>query len=384
MKTITIGLIGLLILGGALGFIYKTQLQNKIISTTSNTPTSNLTATNVLENASSEQMEDEVAVVADNLNIPWDIAFLPDKSLLVTERTGKLLKVDQQTKTISEINGVKHVGEGGLLGIALDPAFESNHFIYLYSTYQDQSGIQNRVERYKFENDTLLEKSNIISGIKGSSNHDGGRIEFGPDGKLYISTGDAEKPDSAQDKNSLNGKILRINPDGTIPSDNPFNNAVYSYGHRNIQGLAWDKAGLLWATEHGPSGLETGNDEVNLITKGANYGWPTVRGSQVADGLTPPKLESGKGVAWAPASLTYNNNALYFGGLRGVGLYKASIGANNTLELKTYFKQEFGRIRTVRNDPDGYLYITTSNTDGRGKASENDDKIIKIKLSVLE
>lgn len=317
-------------------------------------------------------------IIAENLRIPWDIAFLPSGDLLVTERSGRVLKIGTQTKLIAEISGVKHIGEGGLLGMALHPDFLVNNYVYLYSTTQDNTGIANRVERYTLSGETLTDRKNILDGIKGSSNHDGGRIQFGPDGYVYITTGDAENPTSAQDKNSLNGKILRIKDDGTIPEDNPFGNAVYSLGHRNPQGLAWDSSGRLWQIEHGPSGLQTGYDEVNLIQKGGNYGWPILKGDQKQSGYSAPILHSGTSDTWAPAGLTQYNGSLYFSGLRGESIYKAQIVSDTKLDLSAHFTSEFGRIRTIVVGPDGYFYITTSNTDGRGQKKERDDKIIRI------
>ncbi len=217
-----------------------------------------------------------------------------------------------------------------------------------------------------------------MAGIKGSVNHDGGRIAFGPDGYLYITTGDAENSHLAQNKNSLNGKILRIKDDGSIPSDNPFGNAVYSMGHRNPQGLAWDKDGTLWETEHGPSGIQTGYDEINIITKGANYGWPEIRGEQTKEGFVSPVIQSGSKDTWAPSGMKYWNGSLFFSGLRGEALYEAKISKENKLNLITHFKQRFGRIRAVVLGADGFIYLSTSNRDGRGQVREGDDKIIKI------
>lgn len=324
-----------------------------------------------------------IEIIAQNLNIPWEIAFLPGGEMLVTERSGKLLKVGLEKKLIQEIEGVKHVGEGGLLGLAVHSKFSTNNFIYLYSTTQSSGGITNRVERYRLVNNTLSEKKIILEGIEGASNHDGGRIAFGPDGYLYITTGDAEKPDLAQDKNSLNGKILRISDNGEIPSDNPFNNAVYSMGHRNPQGLAWDKNGILWETEHGPSGTQTGYDEVNIITKGGNYGWPLIKGDQKGNKFISPIIQSGSDDTWAPSGTIYWDGSIFFSGLRGEALYEAEITEGNNLELKTHFKEEFGRIRAVVVGPDNYFYLSTSNRDGRGDVGEGDDKIIKVNPQIF-
>jgi glucose/arabinose dehydrogenase len=326
--------------------------------------------------------QEEVKIIAENLQIPWEIVFLPDGDLLVTERSGNLLRIGEDTKTIAKVDGVKHVGEGGLLGLALHPNFKSNNYIYLYSTTQDGSAITNRVERYTLIDNFLSNRVAIIQGIGGSRNHNGGRIAFGPDGYLYITTGDAEEPNLAQDTNSLEGKILRLTDEGKIPEDNPFENEVYSYGHRNPQGLAWDQAGNLWATEHGPSGLESGYDEVNQITKGGNYGWPLLRGEQVRECFVSPYLQSGKTDTWAPAGLIYLGDNLFFAGLRGQSLYQLNISTESS-ELIPHLNKEFGRLRAIALGPDGYLYISTSNRDGRGLASSGDDKIIKINPEIL-
>ena len=362
---------------GLLLFLFREKLLSSLFTPRQAIPTN---GTKLISKESSLQ---DTEVVAQNLDIPWEIAFLQSGDLLVTERSGKLLKIGSETKVIKEIEGVRHVGEGGLLGLTLHPNFSVNNFIYLYSTTQDSNGISNRVERYRFSNDTLSERKVILEKIKGSSNHDGGRIAFGPDGYLYITTGDAETPNLAQDKNSLNGKILRIKDDGGIPEDNPFGNAVYSLGHRNPQGLAWDKNGTLWETEHGPSGIQTGNDEVNIIIKGGNYGWPTIKGDQTKEGLISPIIQSGTKDTWAPSGMAYYDGSLFFSGLRGEALYEAKIRNGNKLDLLTHFKQEFGRIRAVVLGPDGYLYLSTSNQDGRGRVREGDDKIIKINPKIF-
>ena len=322
-------------------------------------------------------------IIASNLSVPWEIAFLPTGEILATERSGRLLKITKESKAIKVIESVRSRGEGGLLGLALHPNFAKNNYLYLYYTTIINSEVQNTLERFKLQDDTLVERKVILSNIKGSNNHDGGRIAFGPDGYLYIATGDAEVPDLAQDKSSLNGKILKVDEDGKIPADNPFGNEVYSLGLRNPQGLAWDKEGNLWVSDHGPSGLQTGNDEINLVTKGGNFGWPIIRGSQSAPGLIQPVLESGKQDTWAPSGMAYYDGSLYFAGLRGSALYKAKIVEGNKLELKEYFKKEYGRIRAVVLGPDNFLYITTSNTDGRGTPQPGDDKIIRIDPQTL-
>lgn len=316
-------------------------------------------------------------IVAENLKIPWEIAFLPGSDLLVTERPGILKRIGKDGR-VFVIEGVEHIGEGGLLGMTLHPNFSENRWLYLYLTTKVGDDLKNRVERYRFEGDRLSEKTIIIDGIPGAANHDGGRIAFGPDGYLYITTGDAGSSNLAQNTNSLAGKILRIKDDGSIPSDNPFGNAVYSYGHRNPQGLVWDEKGRLWATEHGRSGILSGLDELNLIEKGKNYGWPIIQGSETRPGMESPVAQSGSDETWAPAGIAFLNGSLFFGGLRGESLYEVKILNDNKISLKVHFQQEFGRIRAVVLGPDGYIYITTSNTDGRGEPRLDDDKIIKV------
>ena len=342
------------------------------------TPRNNIFPNSTTINTPISKDSKDIEVVAKDLDIPWEIAFLPSGEMLVTERSGKLLKIGTQTQIIQEIEGVKHIGEGGLLGLALHPNFDQNHFLYLYLTTQESNQISNRVERYKFSDNALSERKIILTGIKGSSNHDGGRIAFGPDNYLYITTGDAQNPNLSQDKESLNGKILRIKDDGTIPIDNPFGNAVYSLGHRNPQGIAWDQNNFLWATEHGPSGLQTGYDEINFIRKGANYGWPIIKGDEKKDNLTSPVLQSGSRDTWAPAGLIYWDGSLFFAGLKGEALYEAKIKKDNKLTLTAHFKNEFGRIRAVALGQDRFIYISTSNRDDRGELKQGDDKIIKI------
>jgi glucose/arabinose dehydrogenase len=264
------------------------------------------------------------------------------------------------------------------LGIDLHPDFSENGFVYLYYTYrQAQSGTLNRVVRMAFEGGKLVNEQIILDAIPGASNHNGGRIKFGPDGYLYVTAGDAQSPSLAQDVNSLAGKIMRITDEGAPAPGNPFGNLVYSFGHRNPQGIDWDENGNLWSTEHGPSGFETGNDELNKIEAGKNYGWPEIRGTEVREGMEAPVLESGRNDTWAPAGLAHLNGKLYFTGLRGAALYEVSFD-NGRPVLKEYFKNEMGRLRDVVAGPDGMLYLTTSNRDGRGIPKRGDDKILMI------
>lgn len=329
----------------------------------------------------------KTTIIAENLDTPWGMVFLPDGSMLVTERPGRVRLVDNdgnlQNEPVIELIDVEEIGEGGLLGIALHPAFSNNHFVYLYYTYGgDDSGTQNRVVRMTYINKRLVNEKTITDQIPGSANHNGGRIHFGPDGYLYITTGDAGDPPQAQSTDTLGGKILRTTVDGSPAPDNPFNNLVYSYGHRNPQGLAWDSKGQLWATEHGRSGVLSGLDELNHIEKGTNYGWPTIQGDGAQPGMQVPKLHSGPSKTWAPAGAAFLGNSIFFGGLRGRTLYEAVIDGEN-ISLKEHFAGEFGRIREVVAGPNGMLYMSTSNRDGRGSPSETDDRIIRVNPAKL-
>ncbi len=328
-----------------------------------------------------EEKEQDIKIIAQNLRIPWEIVFLPEGEILITERPGtvKILTPDER-KLEYKITQVYHYGEGGLLGAAAHPNFAENRYVYLYLTYRRDGEILNKVVRYRLENQKLQEDKVIIDGIKGAIFHDGGRIEFGPDGYLYITTGDATEPELSQDPQGLNGKILRLTDEGEIPEDNPFSNPVYSYGHRNPQGLAWDSSGQLWITEHGPSGALSGFDEINKIQKGGNYGWPDIIGDKQKPGMIAPFVHSGAEETWAPAGAVFYKDYLIFAGLRGSSLYRLDI---KTKEVKAYLKNRFGRLRAVVSGPDGYIYISTSNTDGRGKPREGDDKIIRLNPELL-
>ena len=340
-------------------------------------PTQSVNAPITTEEPTTSPTAEAIAIAAQNLQTPWEIAFLPDGRMLVTERPGTLTLIEAEGVQIP-IADVFERSESGLLGLALHPDFSENHWLYLYLTYEANGGMFNRVERYQFSGTTLGDRTVIIDNIPGAPNHDGGRIEFGPDGLLYITTGDAGSGSSAQDINSLAGKILRLHDDGSIPQDNPFGNAVYSYGHRNPQGLAWDEQGRLWSTEHGPSGLGSGYDELNLVEIGGNYGWPEIQGDQIQEGMISPRLQSGGSETWAPGDLEIVDGVVYFVGLRGSTLYSVPLDDIRPETLQRHFANEFGRLRTLRLGPDGLLYMGTSNTDGRGSIREGDDKIFRI------
>lgn len=338
----------------------------------------------VVNNTNDSENPQLTTVVATNLDTPWAIAFLPDSSLLVTERPGRLQHIiGEKVELVSNVKDVKEIGEGGLLGITLHPKFIENNFIYLYFTYSsNENETLNKVVRYKYQNNKLTDEKTIIDKIPGAANHNGGRIKFGPDGNLYITTGDAQVSSQSQNKNTLAGKILRVTDEGKIASGNPFNNQIYTYGHRNPQGITWDSKGNLWATEHGKS-LPSGFDEINLITSGNNYGWPTIEGDKRREGMITPKLNSGASNTWAPSGANFVGSSLFFGGLRGQALFEAVIENNKVTSLKKHFEDKFGRVREVILGPDNMLYITTSNNDGRGNPKPDDDKIIKVNPSRL-
>jgi len=312
-------------------------------------------------------------ILVENLEVPWAIAFFKDGSFLFTERnTGTVSHYENgKVKEIANLHS-SWIGEGGLLGIAIDPDFETNRLVYVYYTYEGAERTLNRVSRFVYD-DNLQNENIIVDAIPGARFHDGGRLEFGPDKKLYITTGDATEPSLAQDITSTAGKILRITADGTIPADNPSpNSPVYSYGHRNPQGLAWYK-GKLVAPEHGPQQ----NDEINSITPGTNYGWPIVQ-CNAHTGYTPP-IRCFTDWTLAPAGATFDEDGnLYVAGLRGAQIRKF-VFKDNSIVSEDVFLEELGRLREVKYH-DGYLYITTSNRDGRGVPRFGDDKIIRIKI----
>ena len=326
-------------------------------------------------------------IVAEKLNTPWAMAISDDGSIYFTEREG-VLRVIRNGKLQSEPLLTLEPpfisqGEGGLMGIALDPDFSENHYIYVKYTYAEDSNIYNKVVRLIENNNKATVDKVIIDKIPGGQIHNGGRIKVGPDNKLYIATGDAGNPQLAQDKTSLAGKILRIELDGSIPSDNPFEGSpVYSLGHRNPQGLTWSPDGLLYASEHGQSA----HDEINLIKAGSNYGWPIVQGDETSTDILSesPLIHSGE-TTWAPSGLTFITEGplkgkLLVTNLRGSQLLVVSLSEDGTsvTELESLLEDTYGRIREVVQGNDGTIYISTSNRDGRGNPSPEDDRILRI------
>ena len=335
-------------------------------------------------------------IVARGLDTPWAIDFAPDGRFFITERPGRI-RVVEKGQLQSEpwlVLDVTEAGEAGLLGLALDPKFAENRHVYVAYTYRAANGrLQNRLVRLREDRKTnkgTLDKV-LIDRVAGSNNHDGGRVKFGPDGKLYWTMGDAQTTRFAQDLSSLNGKILRLNSDGSIPNDNPFPNShVYSYGHRNPQGLAWQPGTKrLYSTEHGPSGFQgCCRDEVNYIEPGKNYGWPEIRGDETKEGMVSPVIHSGTSETWAPGGTAFATRepwagSLLFTGLRGQTLYRVVLDSNDprkVVALERLFYQQFGRLRDVVEGPDGNLYLLTSNRDGRGRPTPDDDRVIRLRF----
>ena len=317
-------------------------------------------------------------VVATDLDVPWGVDFLPDGSALVAQRdSAEVARVapDGTTSRVGTIEGVSHGGEGGLLGLALDPDFPEEPYAYVYFT----TDTDNRVARlpYDEEEGELGEAEVILDGIPAAATHNGGRIAFGPDEYLYVATGDAQDPDAAQDTDSLAGKILRVTTAGDPAPDNPFDNHVHSYGHRNVQGLAWDAEGDLYATEFGADAL----DEVNLIEAGDNYGWPVAEGPGGGERYTDPLL------TWEPAEASPSGaviagGSLWVASLRGARLWEVPLtGGGGVGEPRAHFVDEFGRLRTVVAHPDeDALWLTTSNLDAWGSPDDGDDRVLRVPL----
>jgi glucose/arabinose dehydrogenase len=332
-----------------------------------------------------------------NLDVPWEMVFAPDGRIFVTERPGQIVviqdgKLQNEPWLSIDADGL---GEGGLLGMALDPEFAENHYAYVAQTYlADVNKIQNRLIRLREDTSTrkgVVDKV-LMDDAAGNVFHDGGRVKFGPDGKLYWTLGESGNPELAQNLTSFNGKILRVNSDGTIPADNPFpGSPVYSYGHRNPEGLAWQPVtGRLYATEHGPSGgfYGQGQDEINYIEPGKNYGWPVVHGSETKEGMVNPIIQSGESETWAPSGATFItggpwDGSMLFAGLRGETFYRLVIDKSDprkVLSFDEYLTGQYGRLRDVVQGPDGTLYILTNNTDGRGNPRPGDDRILRLTL----
>ncbi len=310
--------------------------------------------------------------VASGLEVPWGIDFLDDGTALVTERDSRrVLAVDEsgEVSQVGEVGEAEPEGEGGLLGLAVDPASDGRD-VYVYATTADD----NRVLRAELDGGRLGPAEVVLDGIPKGYIHDGGRLVFGPDGYLYVSTGETGEEDLAQDPDSLAGKILRITTDGEPAPGNPDpDSPVWSLGHRNVQGLAFDDEGRLWASEFGDSTY----DEINLIEPGANYGWPLVEGPGGGDDFVDPLLIWPTSAA-SPSGMAYADGQLWVGALRGERLWRVPVRGERLGEPTGFLEGDYGRLRTVVTTPDGDLWVTTSNRDGRGTPADDDDRILRV------
>lgn len=342
-----------------------------------------------------EPVELVVEEVVRGLVVPWSVRFTSPTRMLVTERGGTVRAVVEGQlveKPLYTFDEVSTTGEEGLMGLALDPHYDDNKYVYVSLAYQASGKMQVKIVRLTDNGDVLIDPSTLLDNIPAAKFHTGSRIAFGPDQRLYVTTGDATDKKNAQDLESLGGKILRMNADGSIPEDNPFEGSyVYSYGHRNSQGLAWNKENdELYITEHGPSLFDgpAGGDEINHVLPGENYGWPLVSHKEKQEGTEKPMQLFTPAVA--PSGATFYNGtkipqftgSFFFAALKGEGLYQLVLDENNPNKLESYKKLSevnFGRIRDVVEGPDEALYFLTSNRDGRGKPQEGDDKIYRIR-----
>jgi glucose/arabinose dehydrogenase len=342
-----------------------------------------------------------VNTIVIGLEIPWAVDLAPDGRLFVTERPGRvrIVRIVGEAATVQPEPWatlparVSPNTERGLLGLALDPSFAKNGFVYLYYSYRGPGTTTlNRLVRMRDANGVGVDETVLLDGIPGNEQHDGGRVKFGPDGKLYLTVGDGEVDARAQNTASPNGKVLRLNSDGSIPTDNPFaDSAVWSFGHRNPQGIAWHPdTGALYETEHGPSVIFPlcCQDEVNLIEKGKNYGWPVVTGQPHDARFVDPLVWSGRTDTWAPSGATFLTKSgplrgsFLFAALRGSHLHRVVFGPDGRTVLfeERLLENQFGRLRDVFELPSGQLLVLTSNRDARGRPLPTDDRVLLVTL----
>ena len=336
-----------------------------------------------------------VETVVGGLTVPWSIVWAPDGRMIFTERVGRVRVMENgklRPQPLFTVPDVEPTGESGLMSVVLHPQFATNHWLYLSYAYKGD-GQRVRVARYIETDQGLTDRTVIIENIPAAQFHAGCRLRFGSDGKLYITTGDATQRELAQRLDSLAGKTLRLNDDGSVPSDNPFvgqsnvRPEIWSYGHRNSQGLDWQTGtNLMFQTEHGPSGFDGpgGGDEVNIVEKGKNYGWPIIHHRATAPGMEAPLLEYTPAVA--PASgMFYRGTAFrqftgnfFFGCLRGERIIRVVLDGRRVVSQENLLENKYGRIRDVAEGPDGDIYFSTSNRDGRGSPASDDDRIMRL------
>ncbi|HET6295475.1 MAG TPA: PQQ-dependent sugar dehydrogenase [Kribbella sp.] len=344
-------------------------------ATASTTPPRTSTTPSASGTAQAGPVQLQVAgTVATGIEVPWGLAFLPDKSALVAERdSGKVKRISGgQVTEVGTVPGVDSSSEGGLLGLAVDPKYPTRPYVYAYYS----TGEDNRIARLTYRNNRIDDPQVILDGIPMASIHNGGRLRFGPDGFLYVGTGDGSEGQNSQDDGSLGGKILRITTDGQPAPGNPGNRLWYSKGHRNVQGLAFD-GNQLYAAEFGQNTW----DELNAITAGANYGWPAAEGNSGLEGMVDPIAQWGTDDA-SPSGAAFAQGHIFMAGLRGERLWAIPVaGGKRVGEPVAFFNGQFGRLRTVEAAPDGSLWLTTSNTDGRGDVKDGDDRILRITIS---
>lgn len=325
-----------------------------------------------------------VQIIAEGLQAPRSIDISKDGRIFVSEKRGSIRVVENGTLLTEPVGEIKaeNIGDAGLRGLTLHPNFTQNHLFYVYYTYSNSTGLFNKVLMLTESNNRIIDSKTILDGIPGDEYRDGGRIKFGPDGKLYVSTGDASIPELSQNLDSLAGKILRTNEDGTIPQDNPFSNSpVYAYGFRNVQGLAWaPNSGALYSSDQGGAG----NDEINLISPGKNYGWPheECNSSDDDNRYTPPVLcfnpsLEPSGIVFAFSNKLGYQNHLIVANLKGSHLRDIDFdsGSQNTILVG------YGRIIDLVESEDGSIFVLTSNTDGRALPQQGDDKILRLTRS---
>jgi glucose/arabinose dehydrogenase len=335
----------------------------------------------------------KVETVAGGLEVPWAIVFDPAGRLIFTERPGRVRIIENgqlRSEPLATISDVESSGESGLMGLTLHPDYSSNGSVYLAYAYTQKLV---RVVRFRNEGGRLVEPKVIIEGIPAAQFHAGTALGFGPDRKLYITTGDATERQLAQQLDSIAGKTLRLNDDGSVPADNPFvgksgaRPEIWSYGHRNSQGITWQpESGLMFQTEHGPSGFDGpgGGDELNIVEKGKNYGWPLIHHEQSKAGLETPILEYTPAIAPASACFYKGNafpglkNNLLFAALRGECLVRVVMDGRRPVSQQRLLEKTYGRIRALAVGPDGNIYLSTSNKDGRGKPAGNDDRLLRL------